>query len=73
LGLRHASIRTTGDVYMQTIESSVLSAMNSRTMQILADKEKAVTAASKMPVRKALVPKVRGFWLQGLCGNWTKF
>ena len=34
--LRHASIRTTGDVYMQTIESSVLHAMNSRTMQILA-------------------------------------
>ena len=33
--LRHASIRTTGDVYMQTIESSVLHAMNSRTMQIL--------------------------------------
>ena len=36
--LRHASIRTTGDVYMQTIESSVLSAMNSRTKQILAGK-----------------------------------
>ena len=34
--LRHASIRTTGDVYMQTIETSVLNAMNSRTMQILA-------------------------------------
>jgi len=34
--LRHASIRTTGDVYMQTIESSVLHAMNFRTMQTLA-------------------------------------
>ena len=35
-GLRHASIKTTGDVYVQTIEESVLSAMNSRTMGILA-------------------------------------
>ena len=33
--LRHASIRTTGDVYVQTIEASVLNAMNSRTMEIL--------------------------------------
>ena len=33
--LRHASIRTRGDVYMQTIESSVLRPINSRTMQIL--------------------------------------
>ncbi len=34
--LRHASIRTTGDVYVQTIEKNVLNAMNSRTMGILA-------------------------------------
>jgi hypothetical protein len=34
--LRHASIITTGNVYVQTIESSVLNAMNSRTMEILA-------------------------------------
>jgi hypothetical protein len=34
--LRHASIKTTGDVYMQTIEASVLDAVNSRTRQILA-------------------------------------
>jgi hypothetical protein len=33
--LRHASIRTTGDVYVQTIEASVLNAMNSRTFEIL--------------------------------------
>lgn len=33
--LRHASIRTTGDVYVQTIEASVLDAMNSRTLEIL--------------------------------------
>ena len=29
--LRHASIRTTGDVYVQSIEQSVLQAVNSRT------------------------------------------
>jgi hypothetical protein len=33
--LRHASIKTTGDVHMQTIESSVLDAMNARTKEIL--------------------------------------
>lgn len=33
--LRHASIKTTGDVYVQTIEESVLNAMNSRTMVFL--------------------------------------
>ncbi len=35
--LRHASIKTTGDVYVQSIEASVLNAMNSRTSEILAD------------------------------------
>ena len=30
-GMRHASIKTTGDVYVQTIEQSVLNAINSRT------------------------------------------
>lgn len=34
--LRHASIRTTGDVYVQTIEQSVLQAVNSRTAAVLA-------------------------------------
>jgi hypothetical protein len=34
--LRHASINTTGDVYVPTIEESVLNAMNCRTMGILA-------------------------------------
>jgi integrase len=33
--LRHASIRTTGDVYVQTIERSVLEAVNSRTAAVL--------------------------------------
>ena len=35
--LRHASIQTTGDVYMQAIEGSVLEALNSRTSEILSD------------------------------------
>jgi integrase len=34
--LRHVSIRTTGDVYMQTIQSSVPHAMKSWTMHFLA-------------------------------------
>ena len=33
--LRHASITTTGDVYVQTIEQSVLQAVNSRTAAVL--------------------------------------
>lgn len=33
--LRHASIRTTGDVYVQSIEQSVLAAANSRTAAVL--------------------------------------
>jgi hypothetical protein len=33
--LRHASIKTTGDVYLQTIEQSVLAATNSRTSAVL--------------------------------------
>jgi integrase len=33
--LRHASIQTTGDVYVQTIEQSVLDAVNSRTAAVL--------------------------------------
>jgi integrase len=33
--LRHASIKTTGDVYVQTIEQSVLDAVNSRTATVL--------------------------------------
>jgi integrase len=33
--LRHASIKTTGDVYVQTIEQSVVQAVNSRTNAVL--------------------------------------
>ena len=35
--LRHASIRTTADVYMQVIDRSVLEAVNSRTETVLGD------------------------------------
>ena len=35
--LRHASIRTTGDVYVQTIEQSVVAAVNSRTSAVSGD------------------------------------
>jgi hypothetical protein len=35
--LRHASIKTTGDVYVQTIEQNVLAAVNSRTSAVLGD------------------------------------
>lgn len=33
----NASIKTTGDVYVQTIEQSVLAAVNSRTSAVLGD------------------------------------
>jgi integrase len=52
--LRHASIQTTGDVYMQPIEESVLAAVNSRTRQILAGWD--ALAVSEV---KATVPKAR--------------
>ena len=35
--LRHASTTTTGDVYVQTIEESVLAAVNSRRSAVLGD------------------------------------
>ena len=33
--LRHASIRTTGDIYVQAIDASVQQAVNSRTSAVL--------------------------------------
>jgi len=33
--LRHASIKTTGDVYVQRIDQSVIEAVNSRTVAVL--------------------------------------
>jgi integrase len=35
--LRHASIKTTGEIYVQTIEQSVLAAVNQRTSAVLGD------------------------------------
>jgi hypothetical protein len=35
--LRHASIKTTGDVYVQSIEQSLLAAVNSRMLAVLGD------------------------------------
>ena len=51
--LRHASIRTTGDVYVQTIETSVLNAMNSRTTEILADWKPAILDGKVTPISDA--------------------
>ena len=56
--LRHASIKTTGDVYVQTIETSVLNAMNSRTMEILADWKPAILDGNTTAINGA-APKRR--------------
>ena len=51
--LRHASIKTTGDVYVQTIEDSVLGAMNSRTTGILAGWEHPALTDMATPLQDA--------------------
>jgi integrase len=56
--LRHASIKTTGDVYVQTIETSVLNAMNSRTSEILADWKPAILDG-KLTTINGAAPKRR--------------
>ena len=74
--LRHASIRTTGDVYMQTIESSVLSAMNSRTKQILAGKERPVTIKVEDAGSKGSRSESEEIGFRGCAAtgpSWTKF
>jgi hypothetical protein len=38
--LRHASIKTTAEVYMQEIQASVRSAINSRTREIFSQRTK---------------------------------
>ncbi len=48
----------TGDVYVQTIETSVLNAMNSRTMEILADWKPAILDGKMTPNSEA-APKRR--------------
>jgi integrase len=57
--LRHASIQTTGNVYMQGIEANVLNAMNSRTTQILAGWEHPATNGTEAAVQLDQVPKAR--------------
>jgi len=60
--LRHASIRTTGDVYMQTIERSVLAAMNSRTLQILAGRKDPATNVGRCQSKRSELRR-QGDWL----------
>lgn len=52
--LRHASIRTTPDVYMQPVEESVVEAVNSRTRQILSGGQRPV-----LDDTNAIVPRAR--------------
>jgi len=63
--LRHASIRTTGDVYMQAIERSVLETMNSRTLQILAGWKHPTAIGSKPPVEVVRISKAKRLALGG--------
>ena len=57
--LRHASIQTTGDVYVQTIEKSELSAMNSRTVEILAHWEPTILSGANVAPTDPATPKRR--------------
>jgi hypothetical protein len=59
--LRHASIQTTGDVYVQTIEKSVLNAMNSRTAEILTDWEPTILSGKNVATMDPATPKRRSF------------
>jgi integrase len=57
--LRHASIQTTGDVYMQAIEGSVLQALNSRTSEILSDWKPALVSGDQPIDGESAAPKRR--------------
>jgi len=57
--LRHASIQTTGDVYVQTIEKSVLNAMNTRTVEILTDWEPTILSGTNATPIDPGTPKRR--------------
>ena len=69
--LRHASIQTTGDVYMQAIEGSVLQALNSRTSEILSDWKPTLVSGDQPIDGESAAPKrrnanlVRGLTLNG--------
>jgi integrase len=64
--LRHASIKTTGDAYMQAIEASVLDAVNSRTRKVLAGRKGSVISGAKSIVPKARQRRVIGDTQGGL-------
>jgi integrase len=57
--LRHASIQTTGDVYMQAIEGSVLQALNSRTSEILSDWKPTLVSGGQPISGESAAPKRR--------------
>jgi CTP synthase (UTP-ammonia lyase) len=57
--LRHASIQTTGDVYMQAIEGSVLQALNSRTSEILSDWKPTLVSGGQPINGESAAPKRR--------------
>jgi hypothetical protein len=52
-------IQTTGDVYIQTIEASVLNAMNSRTTEILSDWKPAMVCGKNVKPTDGAVPRRR--------------
>jgi hypothetical protein len=66
--LRHASIKTTGDVYVQTIRDECPDAMNSRKTDILADWKPAILEG-KVTSMNGAVPKRRVVRSKL---NWTK-
>jgi hypothetical protein len=57
--LRHASIRTTADVYMQPLEESVVEAVNSRTRQILSGWQRPALSDTSVIVPRARRLKVK--------------
>jgi hypothetical protein len=53
------SIQTTGNVYVQTIEASVLNAMNSRTTEIFSARKPAILSKAKVMLEESGIPKRR--------------
>jgi len=59
--LRHASIKTTGDVYVQTLDESVLRAVDARTAEILKDwKQPEANHTVAAPERRHLKKQEQG-------------
>jgi len=67
--LRHASIQTTGDVYMQAIEGSALKALNSRTSAILSGWKPTLVSGDQTINGESVAPKRR---CANLARTWTK-